>query len=292
VTTSNKPIRRADAKRMAKLIISLAYFMAQELTRLVLRIVGRPPTEKLVILYYHGIPAAYRANFVRQLDAIQRRARVWPSFHRGRLPSDKRNVAITFDDAYVSVRENALPELAARGFHSTIFVPVGSLGSHPIWPVENGSLDADEVVMPGDQIANLSSALVTVGSHTTTHPRLSRIDPHVAWQEIDGSRQKLQTLTAQDIRLLAFPYGDHDASVVDLCRTAGYDHVFTIVPAPVDTTRGDFVRGRVNADPFDGSLEFFLKYNGAYAWITHASSFKRRLTNYRQSRAVRQPSYR
>lgn len=277
--------------RMVKLAISLLYLISQELSRFILQAMGRSRDQRLVILYYHGIPSADRANFARQLQAIERGAQVWPAFHHGSLPAGKQNVAITFDDAYVSVAENALPELAARGFHSTIFVPVGSLGSRPTWPMEEDSLDAGETVMAAEQIARLPSSLVTLGSHTNTHPRLSRIDPCDAQEEIEGSRAKLQTLTTQDVRLFAFPYGDHDSSIVELCRVAGYDYVFTTTPQPVDTTSSDVVRGRVRVDPFDGPLEFFLKYRGAYAWMPHASSFKKKLRNYRKSREVRQPSY-
>jgi peptidoglycan/xylan/chitin deacetylase (PgdA/CDA1 family) len=279
------------AKRAAKLVISLLYFIAQGLSRFVLHAMGRSPNRQLIILYYHGIPHAYRTNFVRQLEAIRRRARVLPASYHGILPLDKPNVAITFDDAYVSVAENALPALAARGFHSTIFVPVGSLGRRPAWPMEDGSPDSAETIMSADQIAALPSSLVTLGSHTSTHPRLSRMDPYDAREEIEGSRLKLQTLTAQDIRLFAFPYGDHDASVVELCRAAGYDHVFSITPYPVDTTSSDFVRGRVKVEPFDGSLEYFLKYHGAYAWNSHVSSWKKKLLNYRQSQEIQQSPY-
>jgi peptidoglycan/xylan/chitin deacetylase (PgdA/CDA1 family) len=284
---------RGSFKRLVKLAISLLYFSARALSRFVLELVRRSPDPQLIILYYHGIPRAYRSNFVRQLESIGRGARVVRASHHGSLPSGKRNVAITFDDAYVSVAENALPELASRGFHSTIFVPIGSLGSRPTWTIlEDGGLDSHETVMSAEQIARLPCALVTLGSHTTTHPHLSRIDPRDAQREIENSRLRLQALTAQDIRLFAFPYGDHDASTVELCRAAGYDYVFSIAPAPVDTTSSAFVRGRVKVDPFDWPLEFFLKCHGAYAWISQVSSLKRKLSNYRRVREVRRLSYR
>src|SRR5262245_7702431 len=128
---------RGGFKRTAKLAISLCYF---PFSRFVSPALGHSPRQRLVILNYHGIPRAYRHNFVRQMEALRRAALVSPAFYRGILPSAKPNVAITFDDAYVSVAENALPELAARGFHCTIFVPAGSLGSHPTWVMENSSL--------------------------------------------------------------------------------------------------------------------------------------------------------
>jgi peptidoglycan/xylan/chitin deacetylase (PgdA/CDA1 family) len=225
------------------------------------------------------------------MESIRRGAQVLPASYRGSLPWGKPNVAITFDDAYVSVAENALPELLARGFHSTIFVPMGTLGSPPSWPVEDRSPDSHETVMSAGQIATLPSPLVTLGSHTNTHPRLSRIDPRDARGEIEGSRLKLQALTAREVRLLAFPYGDHDASTIEVCKAAGYECVFSVAPDPVDTTNSSFVRGRVKVDPFDWPLEFFLKYHGAYAWISQVSPLKQKLSYWRQLRKVRRPSY-
>lgn len=269
------------AKRATKLTISLLYYLAREASRFFLWLAGRSPSPRLVVLYYHGIPDAHRSDFVRQLDSIRCRAQVVPASHSGSLPSNKTNVAITFDDAYVSVAKNALPPLIARGFHSTIFVPTGTLGGSPPWSIEDGSPDSFETVMSAEQIAALPSALVTVGAHSRSHPRLSRLPPDDARQEIEGSRRELHDLTGQDVRLFALPYGDHDSSTIKLCRTAGYEAVFTTVPSPVDTTSSDLVRGRVKVDPFDGRLEFFLKYNGAYAWIPYISALKRRLMNHR-----------
>jgi peptidoglycan/xylan/chitin deacetylase (PgdA/CDA1 family) len=137
----------------------------------------------------------------------------------------------------------------------------------------------------------LPSSLVTLGSHTSTHPHLSRMDARHAQEEIEGSRLKLQALTAREVRLLAFPYGDHDASTIELCKSAGYDYVYSVVPDPVDTTKSDFVRGRVKVDPFDWSLEFFLKYHGAYAWTSQVFSLKRALSDWRRLRDVRRTSY-
>ena len=274
---------RQSAKRMTKLTISLLYYVALALSRFALRLTGRSPARTLTILYYHGIPDVYRWNFGRQLDWIQRIARVMPAFHCGSLHSDKPNIAITFDDAYVSVANNALPELATRGFHSTIFVPTGPLGRSPPWSMEEGSPDSLETIMSAEQIAKLPSLLVTVGSHSRTHPRLSRLALNDAREEIESSRAKLQRLTTQDVRLFAFPYGDHNASTVELCRMAGYEAVFSTMPTPVDTTASPFVRGRVKVDPLDWPLEFFLKCNGAYAWAPYASSLKKKLTSYKQS---------
>jgi peptidoglycan/xylan/chitin deacetylase (PgdA/CDA1 family) len=268
--------RKDPLKRPAKLVISLSYFLIQKTIGFVLQVVGRAPNPRLIILYYHGIPQAYRHNFARQMQMLRRGALVFPANYRGALPSSKPSVAITFDDAYISVAENALPELAGCGFHSTIFVPVGSLGSRPNWVMKGNGADSGEVVMSAERIAMLSSSLVTFGSHSITHPHLSRMKFDDARKEIEGSRDKLEHLTKEKIRLFAFPYGDHDDSTVDLCRAAAYDHVFSTVPQPVKIEDSSFVRGRVQVEPFDWPLEFFLKYRGSYVWLSYVSAIKRR----------------
>lgn len=285
IQKANKPAKtkmdcrpgRGGIKRHLKVAISLGYFAKQMVACSLRRALGKPHNQQLIVLYYHGVPNRFRSHFARQMDEIQSNAKVFPAFHRGRLSDQRPSVAITFDDAYLSVAENALPELVARGFHSTIFVPARLLGKQPDWAMEDGSPDSEEIIMPAELIASLSSPLVSLGSHTCTHPRLSRIDPAQAREEIAASRSILEELTAQDIRLFAFPYGDHNPLILELCKTAGYNIVFSTIPHGVDTSGSDFIRGRVKVDPFDSRLEFYLKYNGAYAWTPYASAIKRKL---------------
>lgn len=264
-------------KRILKIGISLLYLSAENLYRFTQKILGGDAKRRLVILYYHAVPERHRSRFARQMESLNRGANVVPASYRGPLRADRCNVAITFDDAFVSVAENALPELASRRFHATVFVPTGLLGRGPTWAMETGNLDANETVMSSDQLKMLKSDLVTLGSHTVTHPRLSKLPLPDARTEIEDSRAALQQVTSQDVRTFSFPYGDYAPSTLELCRAAGFDQVFSIRPEPVDPESSTFVRGRVKVEPFDGQLEFFLKYHGAYAWIVHASALKQKV---------------
>jgi peptidoglycan/xylan/chitin deacetylase (PgdA/CDA1 family) len=187
-------------------------------------------------------------------------------------------VAITFDDAFQSVAENALPELGKHSFHATIFVPVSWLGQKPGWtmdPIETAELS--EIVMSADQLSGLSRSLVSLGSHTLSHPRLPELEPDRARQEVERSRAILAELTGRDVVELAFPYGAHDKTTLALCRAASYDTVYSIIPEGVDTTSQSFLRGRTKTEPTDGPLEFFLKFNGAYEWMGYSIAVKRSL---------------
>jgi len=257
-------------RRGIKLIISLVYFGLTSGMRL-----AGLTQRRLTILYYHGVPAELRRNFARQMDALERAAHVVPASFRGKLPTGGKFVAITFDDAFQTVADYAIPELAARSFHSTIFVPVGLIGRRPNWAMKDG-YQISEQVMSMEQLKQIVSPLVELGSHTNTHPVICELDDKHRREEIDGSLHSLQELTGQVIRLFSFPYGRYDAASVEVCRAAGYEFVFSILAREVDTMSPEFVRGRVKVDPSDGPLEFFLKFNGAYEWTAYLHSFRRR----------------
>jgi peptidoglycan/xylan/chitin deacetylase (PgdA/CDA1 family) len=279
-------MRMLGLKRNAKIAISLIYYAFVTVFRGGLRIAGLPVRRRLIILYYHGLPANYRLRFARQMDLLQRLACVLPASYRGDLPSDKRCVAITFDDAFQSVLEHAVPELAARSFHATIFVPVGFVGRNPRWEMEEGCSDLDEVVMTTEQLRALSSSAISIGSHTKTHSSITAIDKKRAQDEIESSRYQLADLCGQNILTFSFPYGHHDSSAVAMCSRAGYEHVYSIVPEEVDTTKPEILRGRTKVEPSDGLVEFFLKFNGAYVWMAHIAELRQKLRLIKRAKHV------
>ena len=263
-------------KRYIKIAISCIYFAATRAFHGVTKACGRSIPRLLIVLYYHSVPSSKRVGFARQMSMLARHGRVVPADWCGETDPRCATVAITFDDAFISVIDNALPELAERGFPCTIFVPSGVLGRKPDWPMEGGA-DRTEVVVDAARLRGLRGPLVAIGSHSVSHPRLTRVAPERARAEIVESRAAIAKLIGDSVTLFAFPYGDYDAGVVDICRQEGFRHVFTIVPEPVDLSADPLIRGRVSVDPDDGDLEFFLKMSGAYAWMPLASALKRRL---------------
>jgi peptidoglycan/xylan/chitin deacetylase (PgdA/CDA1 family) len=264
-------------KRYVKILISAVYFAAMRVVRALMQAFGHKVPNTITILYYHSVPSSKRADFARQMAILTQYARVVPADWCDKTDSSRPTVAITFDDAFTSVIDNALPELAARGFPCTIFVPSGVLGRNPDWAME-GNADRNDVVIDAARLRELPGPLVAVGAHSVSHPRLTRIAPDKARDEIGKSRVAISEITGNSVRLFAFPYGDHNAEIIEICRQEGFRHVFTIVPEPVDPGAGSFVRGRVSVNPDDGGFEFFLKMSGAYTWMPLASGLKRRLS--------------
>ncbi|OKO90689.1 hypothetical protein AC629_04330 [Bradyrhizobium sp. NAS80.1] len=124
-----------------------------------------------------------------------------------------------------------------------------------------------EVVMSSAQLNALNASLVSLGSHSLTHPPITRLDTQWARKEIEDSRRRLAELSGREIIDFSFPYGDHDASAVAMCRAAGYETAYSVTAQEVDTTCPELLRGRTKVEPSDGPIEFFLKFNGAYQWM-------------------------
>ncbi len=271
---------RGTTERGVKVAISMLWYSGTALSRGLMRLAGRTRAARFVVLYYHEVPEAARPRFARQMKALARGTTVVRAAHTGPLPDGGSYVAITFDDAFRSVRTNAVPELLNRGFPATIFVPVDFLGQKPGWEMRNG---LNEQVMTREELRSLPE-LIELGSHSLSHPHLTRIDAARLREEVTTSRLKLGELLGSDVSLLAFPYGEYDDRVVDTCCEAGYERVFGIDPWPADPAGRDFVRGRVPVDLNDSPLMFHLKARGAYGWMIHASAAKRKVALWRRSR--------
>lgn len=144
---------------------------------------------------------------------------VWPlqeiiSNLQAGKPVPDRTVAITIDDAYLSVYEVAMPRLKARGFPATLFVATR--------PVDRNLRN----YMDWDQIREWQAAGFEIGSQTESHP-------HMHQQSIEANREELEVsnerfLTELGIRptLFAYPYGEYDLGVIDLVKAAGFEAAF------------------------------------------------------------------
>ncbi len=250
-------------------------------------VLGRRPAGRMIILYYHDVPASLRPRFAQQMDILLRHAVPVPANYSGPLEPGRLHVAVTFDDGFKSVLENAIPELERRQLPATIFVPTGVFGRNPTWGFTNEEKRHREIVMVEGELRGLSEKGVIIGSHSVSHPRLPGLNQRDLKHELDVSRSTLESVLGREVDLFSFPYGAHDARVAEACQRAGYKRAFSILPSPVDPQKCEFVRGRVSVDPDDSDLRFVLKMSGAYSWLPAASAIKSRLTCWRPARLRR-----
>ena len=208
------------------------------------------------MLYYHSIPQNQRVQFADQLDVILRHAKPVRVSGRLDLAPGVRYAGVTFDDGFENFAEVALPELVKRKIPATVFVIADALGK------SFGPQGRPEKVMSSDQIRALPQDLVSIGSHTSTHPFLPAIPEQDARIELAQSRAQLEAILDREVPLFSFPFGGFNERLVEQCREVGYQRVFTTLPHLVFGDSNAFVLGRVRVDPDDWPLEFRLKLAG------------------------------
>jgi peptidoglycan/xylan/chitin deacetylase (PgdA/CDA1 family) len=265
-----KDPRQLSLKRIAKCLISLAVYAASGLRTLSVRLTGKFPKGSCVIVYYHSVPESQRTLFGKQLDQLRRHAKPMAVNEWSGLDSGGRYVAVTFDDGFENFYEHALPELVKREIPATMFVISDAIGK------AFGPSDRLEKVMSLEQLRNLPD-LVTIGSHTLSHPLLPSIAVDEAAREIALSRDRLEQQLNRKILLFSFPFGAFNEKLVEICREAGYQRVFSTLPSFAFIRPDEFVTGRVRVDPTDWPLEFKLKLVGAYRWLPWAFELQRKL---------------
>ncbi len=198
--------------------------------------------QNISILMYHQVgefdrPDSHRATFchIRRFKAqmaylhafgykvISLQTALDGLFGNGRLP--RHSVVLTFDDGYDNFSQNASPVLQRHGYPATVFLVVDLLGGHAKWLAEDGRHAA--ALMDKATIRELQSSKIVFGSHTLTHPFLTRIDPERQAREIAESKSALEDLLGEEVTSFCYPAGDYDEKVVKLVREAGYKAALT-----------------------------------------------------------------
>ena len=259
---------RSSTVRLAKLGISLLWYGALLAQRFARRVLGRRPL-KVVTIFYHQVPAPQRARFEAQIDHLCECARPTSTQRTDSIAIDAQPVAVTADDGWLSFIENALPVLLRHRVPLTLFMISGRMGE---------SLgDSHDRLITELELRALPTDLVTVGSHTVTHCRLTSVGRLEQTRELRESRSQLSAMLGRPIELFCFPFGAFDTRTIELCRDADYSQVFVSVPVLSRRSQDSFVTGRIRVDPEDWMIEFHLKIMGAYQWLAFASALKRRV---------------
>jgi peptidoglycan/xylan/chitin deacetylase (PgdA/CDA1 family) len=142
----------------------------------------------------------------------------WTEIRAGRRKSPNRPIAITFDDGYRSIYENAWPVLRRRGITATVFLVAGYIGVTNRWV----TTEAQEMLLNRAEIAEMSAGGICFGSHTLTHRALTALPLSEALSELITSRTSLEDLLGRPVTTLAYPYNKHNRRVRAIARSAGY----------------------------------------------------------------------
>ncbi|MGH9440765.1 MAG: polysaccharide deacetylase family protein [Thermoanaerobaculia bacterium] len=153
------------------------------------------------------------AEFRGHLEAIARSgAKVLPV---SRLSDESESAsasdafAITFDDGYASVARFAAPVLRDFGFPFAVFVVTSRVGRDNSWPAQPSWVPRRPLLDWG-QIEGLAAIGADIGSHTVSHPDLTRLSRSEVDSEMEHSRREIETRLGRAPVVFAYPGGRVD----------------------------------------------------------------------------------
>jgi peptidoglycan/xylan/chitin deacetylase (PgdA/CDA1 family) len=145
-------------------------------------------------------------------------------FYGDALPAN--SLMLTFDDGYADNYFVALPILKKYGFTATFYIITGLVGSSEY--------------MNWDQVTELESSGMDVGSHTLSHKDLTTLSVADLNHELKDSAQDLSTHLGHPIYWFCYPAGKYNDDVIKTLRESGYLLAVTAKPGEKQSSDAPF----------------------------------------------------
>jgi peptidoglycan/xylan/chitin deacetylase (PgdA/CDA1 family) len=129
-------------------------------------------------------------------------------------------VVITFDDAYKSILEYAYPILDKYGFKATIFVISNYIGKKNKWDINLGG--KTDRHLSWSEIQYLANSGWEIGSHTVSHPDLTKLTTNELFFELKSSKDHLENKLNIRVDSISYPYNRFNNSVLKYVDRVGY----------------------------------------------------------------------
>jgi peptidoglycan/xylan/chitin deacetylase (PgdA/CDA1 family) len=230
------------------------------------------------ILMYHHVaaqdetaPGAYEIplrQFEQELELIRKWRFQTINFYEllqildGARPKRRRPVLITFDDAFRSFRELALPALKKQGMKATVFVPAGHIGGTNEWDRARGIPEHD--IMSANELREIVAAGTEIGSHGWTHRDLTCCSESERDEEFVNSKSLLEKIVSQPVRVFSYPYGRYRKEYFSQVQAAGYKAAVSIFSNEPTVTTQRYAMRRIYIHPTDHRLRFRIKLSQPY----------------------------
>ncbi|WP_338852735.1 polysaccharide deacetylase family protein [Alteromonas macleodii] len=186
-------------------------------------------TPNAAILLYHHVssstpastsisPEAFKSH-LEYLDAhhtvVSLQDVVSAIQHNTTLPENA--VAITFDDGYANILDNAHPILADLGFPYTVFINPDEIGVGP-------------KQLTWEQVIAMHNDGVVFANHTLDHLHMlngeqamgERAWLEKVWQNVESAEKKIEDKLDISLKYLAYPFGEYNTALANKLKAEGY----------------------------------------------------------------------
>ena len=177
-------------------------------------------------------------------------------------------VVVTFDDGYYNFLTEAFPALKKQGLTATMFIITGRTADTDTrrmdnsWDGESESRYRAEHLI-WSEIIHLAKQGIEIGSHTITHPNLTRLDKISMEEEINGSKIILEDKIGMPVETFCYPGGKRNGAVIETVKNSGCKAAVIVYPGIENSETMDmFNLKRIAVRPGDNADKLLRKIAG------------------------------
>jgi peptidoglycan/xylan/chitin deacetylase (PgdA/CDA1 family) len=180
-------------------------------------LIGKTP----IVIMYHSIghPGGFsnisEKRFEEHVRWISRNCKVVETDDILPISGNKKKVALTFDDGLSSFYENAIPIIKKYNVPATLFILSEMVKKNTKTKTERiikKRLSTPEEIMGREEIFEIKKEkIITIGSHTATHPKLPKLESEKdVIEEVKGSKVDIENEMDVDITCFSYPHSKYD----------------------------------------------------------------------------------
>lgn len=143
------------------------------------------------VLYKTGAHAVFNGSNLRQLPIY-------------RVQTDEKKLAISFDCAWgTDYTDTLLSVMKENEVKCTFFMVEFWTNKHP------------------DYVKKIFDAGHEIGTHSATHPYMSKLDKTAIQKELTSSSKAIEQITGKKVEVFRPPYGDYDDLLIETAKELG-----------------------------------------------------------------------
>jgi peptidoglycan/xylan/chitin deacetylase (PgdA/CDA1 family) len=131
---------------------------------------------------------------------------------------------LTFDDGYDCFYRNVVPVLLSAKAKATVFVISDYIGKENKWDLRLSYKPFRH--MSAAQLREVATLGFQIGSHSSSHRDLTRLERGMARDELRNSKMEIEDLIGREVSEISFPFGRYDCASVEMAREAGYKRLY------------------------------------------------------------------